>query len=95
MSAEKHRPFLPDTPEIARAKKSREEDKRKLKAKLARPKPSPEAVAAMKGLDEEEIDALRRKLAGIEVSIKFPRETGESPFTDTDTEELEDLTCEV
>ena len=67
----------PYTPKEEQDRKSREETKQKLKAKLARPpKPSPEALAAVKKLDKEQLKELRNKLAGVEPE-KFPEGTGQ------------------
>ena len=78
------------------AKYAREEDKRKLRAKLARPKPDPEgALAAVKELDKKQLEALRQQLAGIKMPSAFPEGTGEIPLSENDLEEVEDLTGKV
>ncbi len=85
--------FTPDTLEEAQAKKSRKEDQEKLRAKLARPsKPNPEALAAVKQLDEKQLETLRAKLANIEPE-KFPEGSGGMPLAEEDEIKLteEDL----
>ena len=71
--------------EKERAKKSREKSKQELQAKLAGPKrPDLKALAAVKQLDQEHLEALRQKLAGIEV----PNGTEEIPLSEEDLEEI-------
>lgn len=49
---------------------------------------NPEALAAVRQLDTKQLEALRQKLAGIEVPKKFPEGTGEIELTEEDLEEI-------